>query len=327
MWRNFLSVWFFVQHGRWAFHIYARNTYLAITLVKLGLVTSLKLSPVGRGYELDGWPIANMVLKVHTLFFLFFFFFVYYVVLLLTAYWKADLALFRRLDLEKKKTKTKNKYGLVQFAWKLLFFGPYKYRAEKDFDLYIGGKTGIVRNLGFRQYKTIIMPLIPISCSSVSCCRRCLCCAKRERTRKRCSLCSVVSCWRLLLRCSRWNWSWRSRSREVSVENLPGRGFGATCCACVSSAWEIVRDSPIVNSVSRSLRSKRFRAVQEQRTRNESQRPRENGISKTVGRGRGRKEGNACGQTPGFWKPPTWPVMPEFAHRHLMLSSAVLTDQ
>ena len=41
------------------------------------------------------------------------------------------------------------------------------------------------------------MPLIPISCSSVSCCRRCL----------RCSFCSAVSCWLLLLRCSRWIWS------------------------------------------------------------------------------------------------------------------------
>ena len=31
-----------------------RNTYLAITLAKLGVVTALKLSPLGRGYELDG---------------------------------------------------------------------------------------------------------------------------------------------------------------------------------------------------------------------------------------------------------------------------------
>ena len=42
------------------------------------------------------------------------------------------------------------------------------------------------------------MPLIPVSYSSVSCCRRCLRCAKR------CSFCSADSCWRLLLRCSRW---------------------------------------------------------------------------------------------------------------------------
>ena len=34
--------------------IITRNTYLAITLAKFGLVTSLKLSAVGRGYELDG---------------------------------------------------------------------------------------------------------------------------------------------------------------------------------------------------------------------------------------------------------------------------------
>ena len=134
----------------------------------------------------------------------------------------------------------------MQFAWKLLFSGPY-YKAETDFDLYIGGETGKLRNLGFRQCKTIIMPLIPISCSSVSCCRRCLRCAKR------CSFFSAVCCWRLLLRCSGWIRSQRSRSRRVSVENLPGRGFGATCCACVSFAREIVPDSPMVNFVSRTM--------------------------------------------------------------------------
>ena len=32
------------------------------------------------------------------------------------------------------------------------------------------------------------------------------------------------------------------------MENLPGRGFGVICCACVSFAWEIVRDSPMVNT-------------------------------------------------------------------------------
>ena len=37
------------------------------------------------------------------------------------------------------------------------------------------------------------------------------------------------------------------------MENLPGRGFGATCCACVSIAWEIVRDSPMVDVVSQTL--------------------------------------------------------------------------
>ena len=88
---------------------------------------ALKLSPVGRGYELDGWPTAKIGLKVSL--------------------------------------------------------------------------RSMAVSLGFRQCKTIIMPLIPISYSSVSCCRRCLRCAKR------CSFCSVVSCWRLLLRCSRWIWS------------------------------------------------------------------------------------------------------------------------
>ena len=37
------------------------------------------------------------------------------------------------------------------------------------------------------------------------------------------------------------------------MENLPGRGFGVTCCACVSFAWEIVRDSPMVNFDSQTM--------------------------------------------------------------------------
>ena len=90
-------------------------------------------------------------------------------------------------------------------------------------------------------------PDIPVSCSSVSCCRRCL------RFAKRCYLCCAVSCWRLLFRCSRWISSRRSRSRGVSVENLPRRGIGATCCACVSFALEIVRDSPMVNFDSQTM--------------------------------------------------------------------------
>ena len=44
-----------------------------------------------------------------------------------------------------------------------------------------------------------------------------------------------------------------SHSRGVSVEILPGRGFGATCCACVSFAREIVRDSPMVNFDSQTM--------------------------------------------------------------------------
>ena len=37
------------------------------------------------------------------------------------------------------------------------------------------------------------------------------------------------------------------------MEILPGRGFGVTCCACVSFAWEIVRDSPVVNFDSQTV--------------------------------------------------------------------------
>ena len=37
------------------------------------------------------------------------------------------------------------------------------------------------------------------------------------------------------------------------MEILPGRGFGASCCACVSFAWEIVRDSPMVNFDSQTM--------------------------------------------------------------------------
>ena len=153
---------------------------------------ALKLSPVGRGYELDGWPTANIVLKVHTLFFPFFFFFAYYVMLLLTVYWKADLALFRRPDLEKDQNKEQSSPEN--------YYSPGRNTEVKQTLIYIsaGKQANSEISLGFRQYKTIIMPLIPISSSSVSCCRRCLRCAKRERTRKRCSFCSAVSCWRLL---------------------------------------------------------------------------------------------------------------------------------
>ena len=50
-----------------------------------------------------------------------------------------------------------------------------------------------------------------------------------------------------------------------------------------------------------------------------------NGASKRAERGWVRKEGNACGQTPGFWKLPTWPVMPEYKYWHLMLSRTPLS--
>ena len=45
------------------------------------------------------------------------------------------------------------------------------------------------------------------------------------------------------------------------MENLPGRGFGATCCACVSFAWEIVHDSPMVNFDSRQTMNKHIKLV------------------------------------------------------------------
>ena len=41
--------------------------------------------------------------------------------------------------------------------------------------------------------------------------------------------------------------------QRISVENLPPRGFGATCCACVSFALEIFRDLPMVNTVSQTM--------------------------------------------------------------------------
>ena len=134
--------------------------------------------------------------------------------LLLTVYWKADLALFRRPDLEKDKNKEQIWPGAVRRKI-IIVRAVIQSWNFADFDLHISIR------MGFRQW-TIIMPLIPISCPSVSCCRRCLRCAKR------CSFCSAVSRWRLLLRCSRWIWSRRSRSRGVSVENLPARALRAT---------------------------------------------------------------------------------------------------
>ena len=105
-------------------------------------------SPVGRGYELDGWPTANIVLKVHTLFFLFFFFFfAYYVVLLLTVYWKADLALFRRPDLEKDKNKEQIWLSKVRLKIIILRAVIQSWNFA-DFDLYIGGETGKLRHGG-----------------------------------------------------------------------------------------------------------------------------------------------------------------------------------
>ena len=110
------------------------------------------------------------------LFFLFFFFFfAYYVVLLLTVYWNADLALFLRPDLGEEKNREQIWPGGVLLEI-IILRAVIQLQSWNfaDFDLYIGGETDKLRNLGFRQCKTIIMPLIPISCSSVSCCRRCL---------------------------------------------------------------------------------------------------------------------------------------------------------
>ena len=121
-------------------------------------------------------------------------------------YWKTDLALFRRPDLENDKNKEQIWPGAVRLKI-ITVRAVIQSWNFADFDLHISIR------MGFRQW-TIIMPLIPISCPSVSCCRRCLRCAKR------CSFCSAVSCWRLLLRCSRWIWSRRSRSRGVSVETI-----------------------------------------------------------------------------------------------------------
>ena len=49
-----------------------------------------------------------------------------------------------------------------------------------------------------------------------------------------------------------------------------------------------------------SLRSKRFYAVREQRITGRWM----EWVKEGDGKGEGRKEGNACRQTPGFWKPP-----------------------
>ena len=93
--------------------------------------------------------------------------FAYYVVLLLTVYWKADLALFLRPDLEKEKIKEQIWPGAV--CPKIIIVRAIIHSWNfADFDLFIGGETDKLRNLGFRQCKTIIMPLIPISYSPLS---------------------------------------------------------------------------------------------------------------------------------------------------------------
>ena len=49
-------------------------------------------------------------------------------------------------------------------------------------------------------------------------------------------------------------------------------------------------------------------------------------IKELGGGGEERKE-TLADKPRDFEKPPTWPVMPEFAQRHLMLLSAVIIDQ
>ena len=77
-----------------------RNTYITTTLVKLEFLAPLKLSPVGRGKELDRWPTTNIVvrgsLRVH--FILSFLF----LSVLSGFIWKKYLAVFQLSDLEKK---------------------------------------------------------------------------------------------------------------------------------------------------------------------------------------------------------------------------------
>ena len=123
---------------------------LAITLAKLGLVAALRLSPVGRGQELDGWPTANIVVEVHTLFFFFFFFFyANRMVLFLKVYWKA---FFRAPHLEKKNLK--HKYVSASHDFIILRSVVQSWNFA-HFDLYLGGEArSKLINLGFPQCKT-----------------------------------------------------------------------------------------------------------------------------------------------------------------------------
>jgi len=83
--------------------------------------------------------------------------------------------------------------------------------------------------------------------------------------------------------------------------------FPSSRIAVYASGWRIA----CVASVSVVFGSKEYYSAK-------------NRASKRGRRGRGRKEGNARRQTPGFWKLPTWPFMPERAHWDFVLSSAVI---
>ena len=101
----------------------------------------------------------------------------------------------------------------------------------------------------FRLFIVSVYSVIEVFCRCLCtrlwslCWRRCLHCAKQR------SLCFAVVFFDLLA--DKFSSAF---SRGVSVENLPRRGFAATCCACssVPFAWEIVRDSPMVNIVSQT---------------------------------------------------------------------------
>ena len=98
-----------------------RNTYLAIILLKLGLVTALKLSPVGR--LRTGW-VTNREYRLKGPYVVLSFLLLLFCVLcgvIVNSVLKSDVALFRRPDVEKDKNKeqmwpgacssTENYYG------------------------------------------------------------------------------------------------------------------------------------------------------------------------------------------------------------------------
>ena len=97
---------------------------IATTLAKLGLATALKLSPVGRGYELDGWPTANIVVKVHTLFFLFFFFFFAYCVVIVNSVLKSRFSIISGSGFRKRQKQRTNKILLVSILQMVQFLLP-----------------------------------------------------------------------------------------------------------------------------------------------------------------------------------------------------------
>ena len=94
----------------------------------------------------------------------------------------------------------------------------------------------------------------------------------------------------------------------------------STVCICRTPAGQflgedVVQGRACVASISVRLWSKELGTRVKDSAKND--------VSKRVGRrGWGRKEGKACRQTLEFWNRPLF--MPECAHCHLMLSSAVI---